>query len=140
MHARILGTGDEAMLAAAAEIVEEDTPTPERCRQLLADPCFLAVVALDDGAPVGLTYGHVLPQLTRTALLIYSVDTAETRRRRGAARAMINELKSLCLVRGYYEMWVPTNTSNDAAVALYAACGGVREDTDEAIFVFPTPG
>jgi len=139
MHARILGAGDEAMLAAAAQVVEDDPPSPERCRQLLADPCFLAVVALDDGKPVGLTYGHVLPQLTRTALLIYSVDTAETHRRRGAARAMINELKSLCLVRSYYEMWVPTNTSNHAATALYAACGGVRDDTDEAIFAFPTP-
>jgi GNAT superfamily N-acetyltransferase len=138
MHARILGPGDEAMFSAAAETVE-DKLAPERARQLLADPCFLAVVALEDGGPVGLTYAHVLPQLTRTAMLIYSVDTAEPHRRRGAARAMINELKSLCLVRGYYEMWVATNTSNDAAMALYAACGGVREDTDEAILVFPTP-
>ena len=65
MHARILGPGDEAMFSAAAETVE-DKLAPERARQLLADPCFLAVVALEDGAPVGLTYGHVLPQLTRT--------------------------------------------------------------------------
>jgi GNAT superfamily N-acetyltransferase len=71
-------------------------------------------------------------------LLIYSVDTIEGRRRQGAARAMIAALRALCLARGWYEMWVPTNTSNAAAMGLYEACGGMREDDDEAIFVWPT--
>jgi GNAT superfamily N-acetyltransferase len=139
MRARILEGGDEALLIAAAEAMQDEPPTPARARQLLADPCFVAVVALGGGAPVGLTFGHVLPQLTRTALLIYSVDTAEAHRRQGAARAMIEALRSLCLARGYYEMWVPTNASNAPAMALYAACGGVRDAPDDVIFAFPTP-
>ena len=138
MEARILKPGDEAVLIAAARAVDdEEVPTPDRARRLLADPCFVAVVALDD-TPVGLTYCHVLPQMTRTALLIYSVDTVESHQRRGCATAMIEALKGLCRARGYYEMWVPTNAGNAAAMGLYAACGGVRDDDDEAIFVFPT--
>ncbi len=136
MEARILKPGDEALLVAAAVAVDEKVPSLARAGLLLADPCFVAVVALD-GGPVGLIYCHVLPQLTRTALLIYSVDTAEPHQRRGAARAMIEALKSFCAERGYYEMWVPTNSSNAAAMGLYAACGGIREDRDEAIFAFP---
>jgi GNAT superfamily N-acetyltransferase len=140
MRARVLVSGDEAMLCAAAEAVGDDPPTLHRARDLLADPCFVAVVAIEAAKPVGLVYGHVLPQLTRTALLIYSVDTAEPYRRQGAARAMIEALKQLCRKRGYYEMWVPTNETNAAAMSLYAACGGVREDRDEAIFAFPAKG
>ena len=140
MEARILQPGDEALLAAAAAIGDDDAdgiPSPARCLELLADPCFVAAVALEAGEPVGFTYGHVLPQMTRTALLIYAVDTDERHRRKGAARAMIEALRQLSLERGYYEMWVLTSASNDPAMALYAGCGGVRETFDDVMWVFP---
>jgi GNAT superfamily N-acetyltransferase len=140
MEARILRPGDEGLLAAAAALGEDDEdgiPAPERCRELLADPCFVTAVALEAGEPVGFTYGHVLPQMTRTALLIYSVDTDERHRRKGAARAMIEALRQLSLQRGYYEMWVLTSAANDPAMRLYAGCGGVRETFDDVMWVFP---
>ena len=137
MQARILRPGDEALLAAAAAAIEDDAPSPDRCRALLADPCFVAVVPIDGDQPAGLTYGHVLPQLTRTALLIYSVDTAESHRRRGAARAMIDALRHLSTERGYYEMWVLTSAANEPAMRLYAGCGGVRDTFDDVMWVFP---
>ena len=140
MEARVLAAGDEATLIAAARAIDDDPPSETRARALLADPCFVAVAALEEGQPVGLTYGHVLPQLTQTALLIYSVDTAEAHRRRGGATAMIEALRRLSRERGYYEMWVPTNASNIAAMALYVACGGVRDNPDDVIFAFPLDG
>lgn len=139
MKVRILAPGDEAILAAAAIMIGDDPPGPDRRRALLADPCFVAVAALDAGSPVGFIYGHVLPQMTCTALLMYSVDTAESHRRRGAARAMIDALKALCLERGYYEMWVLTSASNEPAMRLYQSCGGVRDNPDDVMFVFTTP-
>ncbi|MGH6956480.1 MAG: GNAT family N-acetyltransferase [Caulobacteraceae bacterium] len=139
MRARILKPGDEALLVAAGAMIDEEM-TPERARTLLADPSFVATVALEDGAPAGLIYGHVLPQLTRTALLLYSVDTAEAHRRKGAARAMIEALRELSLGRGYYEMWVLTSAANEPAMRLYAACGGVRETFDDVMWVFPLEG
>ncbi|HVM99797.1 MAG TPA: GNAT family N-acetyltransferase [Caulobacteraceae bacterium] len=143
MEARILALGDEALLAAAAAIGDDEEdlgPSPERCRELLADPCFVAVVALADDAPVGFAYGHVLPQMTRTALLIYSVDTDAGHRRRGAASAMIEALRRLSVERGYYEMWVLTSAANEPAMRLYARCGGVRETFDDVMWVFPLEG
>ena len=142
METRILGAGDEALLAAAAALDDGDdgedgVPDNARCRELLADPCFVAVVALEDARPVGLIYGHVLPQMTRTALLLYSVDTAEAHRRKGAARAMIETLRELSLARGYYEMWVLTSAGNEPAMRLYESCGGVRETFDDVMWVFP---
>jgi GNAT superfamily N-acetyltransferase len=144
MEARILQPGDEWLLAAAAAIGDPDPggdvdrdPSPARCRELLTDPCFVGAVALEDGRPVGFVYGHVLPQMTRTALLIYSVDTDERYRRRGAARAMIEALRGLSLERGYYEMWVLTSAANEPAMRLYETCGGVRETFDDVMWVFP---
>ena len=144
MEARILRPGDEALLAAAAKIGDPDPggdvdrdPSPSRCRELLADPCFVAVIALEGGQPVGFIYGHVLPQMTRTALLLYSVDTDAHFRRRGAARAMIGALRRLSLERGYYEMWVLTSAANEPAMRLYESCGGVRETWDDVMWVFP---
>jgi len=138
LEARILSPGDEELLAAAAAICEEDNdPGPARCRQLLADPCFVAAVALDGGQPVGLAYGHVLLQISRTALLIYSVDTDGGHRRQGAATAMIDALRRLSIERGYYEMWVLTSATNALAMRLYASCGGVRETCDDVMWVFP---
>lgn len=144
MEARILAPGDETLLAAAAAIGDPDPrgdadrdPTAARCRQLLADPCFVGVVALEDGDPVGFVYGHVLAQMTRTALLIYSVDTDAGHRRKGAARVMIEALRELSRGRGYYEMWVMTSAANAPAMALYESCGGVRETWDDVMWVFP---
>ena len=142
MEARILRPGDEALLAAAAAAVSDDededgVPARHRCRELLADPCFVAVAAIQGGEPVGFIYGHVLPQMTRTALLIYSADTAESHRRQGAARAMIEALRRLSIERGYYEMWVLTSAANEPAMRLYEGCGGVRETFDDVMWVFP---
>jgi len=54
MEARILRPGDEVLLAAAAAAVtsgedEDGVPAPHRCRELLSDPCFVAVAALEGG-------------------------------------------------------------------------------------------
>lgn len=139
MRACVLLPGDEALLVAAASAIDDDV-SRERARSLLADPSFVAVVALDSDAPVGLTYGHVLPQLSGTGLLIYSVDTAEAHRRKGAARAMIEALGRLSEARGYYEMWVLTSAANEPAMGLYAGSGGVRETVDDVMWVFPLEG
>lgn len=137
MEARVLTPGDEGLLAAAAAIGDEDNPGDARCLQLLADPCFVAAVALEGDQPIGFTYGHVLPQMSRTALLIYSVDTDAEHRQRGAATAMIDALRRLSIERGYYEMWVLTSAANEPAMRLYAKSGGLRETCDDVMWVFP---
>lgn len=138
MDVRILKPGDEALLRASAAAADDDDVDLARCSVLLADPNFIAAVAVENGEALGLAYGHVLRQLTGDGLILYSMDVAEPARRRGAARAMIEALKAYCRDHGLFEMWVPTNSGNAPAMALYTACGGIREDDDEAIFVFET--
>ena len=140
MTIRLLAPGDEALLRRAAPLADH-APDLARCRALLAEPTFVAVVALaEDGAPVGFAYGHVLHRPDADSLLLYSIDTDEAHRRHGAARGMIEALKALCVARGYDEMWVLTDAANAPAMALYPALGGVREAGDiEVMWVFPTP-
>lgn len=139
VEAWILEAGDEDMLARAYEAIGEERPTPERCRQLLANSSFVAVAAMAPG-PVGFAWGHFLAHPEGDALLLYSIDVAEAARRQGAARAMVEAMKALAQARGCYEMWVATNRSNAAAVALYTAAGGISDADDEVVFAFPTVG
>jgi GNAT superfamily N-acetyltransferase len=137
---RRLGPDDEAVLVEAAHrMLEREWPAP-RCASALADPAFVAVIAVRAGEPIGLAYGYVLDRLHRRDLLLYSIDVDEPHRRRGAARAMVEALKALCLDEGLGEKWVLTNASNEAAMRLYAGAGGVREFDDVEMFAYPTPG
>lgn len=136
IEAWILEAGDEDLLARAYAAIGEDRPPVERRRALLANPAFVGVAAMGP-EPVGFAWGHVLAHPEGDALLLYSIDVAEDARRQGAARAMVEAMKALAAARGCYEMWVPTNRSNAAAMALYRATGGVSEADDEVIFGFP---
>jgi ribosomal protein S18 acetylase RimI-like enzyme len=137
IEARVLAAGEAALLADGYEAIGEDRPSPERCAALLANPAFVAVVALAP-EPVGFAWGHMLAHPEGDALLLYSIDVAEAAQRQGAGRAMVEALKTLAAERGCYEMWVATNRSNAAAMALYKAAGGISDADDEVIFAFPT--
>jgi ribosomal protein S18 acetylase RimI-like enzyme len=140
MSVRRLGPGDEALLREAARRhLDRDWPI-ERCARALADEDFVAVCAVESGKPLGIAYGYVLDRLHQRDLLLYSIDVEEAHRRRGLGRGMVEAMKALCVRRGYGELWVLTNGSNAAAMALYAAAGGVREFDDVEMFAFPTPG
>jgi len=137
---RLLSTGDESLLRQAArQHLDRNWPLA-RCARALADPDFVALAAIESGAPVSLAYGYVLDRLHQVDLLLYSIDVAQSHHRRGIGRAMLEALKTLCLERGYAEMWVLTNASNAAAMRLYASAGGVREFEDVEMFAYPTPG
>ncbi|MBX3480369.1 MAG: GNAT family N-acetyltransferase [Caulobacter sp.] len=137
IEAWILEAGDEDILARAYEAIGEERPSPERCRALLANPSFVGVAAMAP-EPVGFTWGHFLAHPEGDALLLYSIDVAEATRRQGAGRAMVETMKALAAARGCFEMWVATNRSNPAAMALYQAAGGISDADDEVVFAFPT--
>src|SRR5258708_7710392 len=120
MEIRVLEPGDETLLAAAVELADEGPLTGERATAHLADP------ALENGAVVGFVYGYVLRRFERVSFFIYSVDVVEAHRRRGAAKAMIAALDDLGRSGRWDEMFVLTNASNAAAMALYAGAGGAR--------------
>src|SRR4051812_23450297 len=121
MDIRFLKPGDEALLIDAVRLTDEDTPSPARATAHLADPDLVNIVAIDEGRVAAFIYGHVLRRFEATSLFIYSVDTAPSHQRRGLAKAMLNALAAEGRPGRWDEMFVFTNRSNPAAMALYAS-------------------
>ncbi len=71
-------------------------------------------------------------------VLVYEVGVDEEFRRRGIGKALMEEVKHWARGVGADEMWLLTNWSNTAAVALYRATGGRTESAtpDKVMFVF----
>jgi GNAT superfamily N-acetyltransferase len=71
-------------------------------------------------------------------VLLYEIGVREDFRRRGIARALVQEAKLWAREVGADVLWVLTNRSNAAAVALYKATGGKTEtaDPDEIMYDF----
>ena len=58
-------------------------------------------------------------------MFFYEIGVAESSRRRGIGRRLVNTLKSVCRDEDVMKMWVPTGRSNVAATRLYASTGAV---------------
>jgi ribosomal protein S18 acetylase RimI-like enzyme len=69
-------------------------------------------------------------------MFLYEIDVRKDRRRRGIGRALMAELRELCVERGHGQAWVLTDDENTGAVAFYAACGGRRVRPDQVMFSF----
>ncbi len=129
---RILGPGDEALLIEAVALTDEDWSAAAASAHL-ADRDLVCMAALDAGEVVAFIYGHVLRRFEATSLFIYSVDTAPTHQRRGIAKAMLQALAEQGRSGRWDEMFVFTNRSNRAAMALYASAGGVSPPPDDVV-------
>src|SRR5215472_17454011 len=141
MEIKLLAPGDEDLLVTAADLFNEVAVRPKDAAIRLADPSFVMVVAIDAGGEMmGRIYGHVLNRIDVSDLFLYEVDVLDKFQRRGACSAMLERLKALCAERGYGEMFVLTEVSNDAGNGLYAAAGGVIEDSPANVYAFATPG
>ncbi len=139
MRVRLLIAGDERTLMAAARDFNDIEISREKATALLDDPTFVMVVAESShGELLGRIYGHVLNRLDQSDLFLYEVDVAESARRKGAGRAMVDYLKAFCSERGFGEMFVPTECSNVEGNGLYRATGGITEGSPANIYVWFT--
>ncbi|HEY2750683.1 GNAT family N-acetyltransferase [Phenylobacterium sp.] len=125
MEIRVLGPGDEDLLVRAVALTDEGPLPHERATAHLADANLVNLVALEGGEAVGFVYGHILQRFEAVSFFIYSVDVAESHRRRGIGKAMLAALRDLGREGRWDEMFVFTNVSNAAAMALYAGSGGI---------------
>lgn len=135
IEVRRLDPGDEAEVLRAGKLFEglEAAALPS----FLASPSDHLLVGYCDGEPAGALIAHELPRLDGPPnMILYSVDTDESFRRRGVARTLIEALKTLAGARGCFEIFVLTNASNLPAMALYAATGGRRQGHDDVMWVY----
>ena len=90
----------------------------------------IVLTTLDEtGAVVGGLVAYVLTKFEqeRSEVYIYDLAVAATRRRRGIATRLINELRRIAHDLGAYVIFVQADPPDAPAVALYESLG-TRED------------
>ena len=92
------------------------------------------IVALEGRSVVGWVYGYELPRLDRdeNMWVLYEIDVAESHRRRGIGKSL---LQRYCETADG-PVWLVSNESNTAAMALYA--DGERPNDDDVMIRFNT--
>jgi aminoglycoside 3-N-acetyltransferase I len=103
-----------------------DTSVFVEHRELLDDPHAIVLVAFDGDEEVGFVLAHDLPRRhgNLRQLFVYEVDIAESHRRCGIGRALLERLAEF----GIRETFVLTEPDNEAANGLYESIGGTRSE------------
>ena len=127
---RHAGPGDEP---AVVELIQElavafDYPSPideHYVRHYLASAVSDVLLAVDDGAPVGLLSYAMVPGLFHAADsgLIESLVVAEGRRGEGIGRQLLAQAARLLENAGCAEISVSTGAENEAAQKVYVEAG-----------------
>jgi len=143
MTIRRLHEGDEH---AAVRVVEDlkfrmdevvgVSVDPAYMRAFLADDRHYFIVGYVGDEPVGYVFGYRLSRFDGRppVMFVYEVAVVEQHRRRGIGRGLIEEAKRLAKADGCGKMLVPTNRSNEAAMALYRSTGGEEGAADATAF------
>lgn len=111
---------------------------------LLANPHFIALAAIDETACLGGLAAYVLPKFeqARNEIYIYDLAVAGSHRRQGIATALIERLKHEAAALGASVIFVQADHGDAPAIALYEKLGAREEvlhfDIDPAAAPFPS--
>ena len=139
---RRLKTGDEVLAMQVVNVVKrEDEPvislvTVEMMNAFLANEQNYLIAAIVDDLVVGFATAYRLDRIDRSAAMLccYEIGVLSTHRRQRIGTGIVEELKRLCSEEGLIKMWLFTNDSNTAAMALYRATGGEQGAADTVSF------
>jgi ribosomal protein S18 acetylase RimI-like enzyme len=111
---------------------------PELLRAFLANPSNVLVVAVAEGEVVGMATGmaYVHPDKP-LSLFINEVGVSGRFQRRGVGRQLMSALLDWGRQRGCREAWVATEVNNTSARALYQSCGGIEDENNAVVYVYP---
>ena len=114
-------------------LVEKEAggPTAEDVHSLLTDErTYLFAAMANSGEVIGYALAYRFPALYRPGGLayLYDIEVAQAHRRKGIGRLLIEAVLRYLKVDGVTEMWLGTDTDNEAAQALYSATSGQRSE------------
>lgn len=111
------------------EVEERIMAAEDYHEQLLKNPAFIAMVAMDGNEIVGGLTAYVLPMYYRRSAeaYIYDIAVADAHQRKGVGRALIESLKEYCWQNGISTIFVEANEEDIHAVDFYRSLGGQME-------------
>ena len=132
---------DTLLICQLNALLDEGTEWDSRQgEKFLNDSNNALFVAFLENQAVGFLTANRLQRFDKRGaeVLIYEIGVREDARQKGIAKALINEVKLWAKEVGADEVWVLTNKSNAAAIALYRSTGGETESEtlDEVMFNF----
>lgn len=128
--------GDEGEVARFEAAFDYDV-LPGETRRFLADERHHVLLGYVDDRPAGFVSAvEVFHPDKRPELFLNEIGVMDEERRRGVARALIEELKRLGQERGCGTMWVLTDEDNEAAMGLYGSTGGRLDSTPHVMFEY----
>jgi ribosomal protein S18 acetylase RimI-like enzyme len=125
IEVKILGPGDDDILAHVADDVFDNPVDPALASEFLTDPRHHIAVAMDDGLVVAFASGvHYIHPDKPAEMFVNEAAVAPHYQRRGLGKAVMNALLEEARAHGCEVAWVLTDRSNPAAMALYKSVGG----------------
>jgi ribosomal protein S18 acetylase RimI-like enzyme len=121
---------------ALYEMHERSLPDEEALVRFLENEFCYLFIAIFDEEVVGSLNGYALLQPERQQLqfLLYEIDVKETWQGQGIGTRLVNAFVAAACKVDAFEVWVLTNQSNAAAMALYRKCGFERDNPDDVMF------
>jgi aminoglycoside 6'-N-acetyltransferase I len=134
---RILGPGDEAVLARVAPEVFDNTVDAALSTEFLHDARHHIAVTVDDGIVVGFASAvHYVHPDKPPELWINEVSVAPTYRNRGVGKRLLHALFGVGREHRCGSAWVLTDRSNAPAMRLYTSVGGAEAPDDVVMYEF----
>jgi ribosomal protein S18 acetylase RimI-like enzyme len=118
--------------------VFDDAIDLQRAEEFLADSRHHLAVAIEDELVIGFVSAvhYVHPDKPRPEMWINEISVAETHRRQGLGKRLMNAVFDVARDLGCAEAWVLTDRENTAAMHLYSAVGNAEVPTDHVMFSF----
>jgi ribosomal protein S18 acetylase RimI-like enzyme len=108
---------------------------PDAMLAFLSDQDNYLFLALAGERVAGSLFGYSLvhPPIREPQFLLYEIDVRPEDRRRGIGKALVQAFIDAARASDAFGIWVITNQSNSAAMAMYASCGLRRENPDDVM-------
>ncbi|HEX3265405.1 MAG TPA: GNAT family N-acetyltransferase [Candidatus Limnocylindrales bacterium] len=125
---RRLTVADVAVVVRAAALFDHSPRRPET-RRFLASEDHHLLMAFVGSEPVGFVSGYELVHPDKAVeMFLYELSVAESARRRGVGRALVEALADVARERSCRGMWVLTDHDNEAAKATYRSAGATIDE------------
>ena len=117
---------------------DESIQSISNIREFLLNDSNYFLASIVDGKIVGFLLAYVLQRYDGRNEMIYlhEIDVLESHRKQGIAKEMIEELKIICKRNEFDKIFLITNKSNKAAVALYESTEGKKNADDDVVYSY----